>query len=362
MRYGFDVTSAVKAHGRGIAAYVRALMQVWTDAVPELQPVFYIRNKRWLQKHLLDDLLPDSPRQWMLGNYWRCSKEIMGFHGLGVRLPKSGKIPRSFTLHDLRGLDAVEYTHPRWAALRATRLRETVARADRILCLSEHGRHRLKVHFPDFSLARTAVVPHGLDHAHFAPKSEEEIGTVCENHDICIPYVLQVGRLDRHKNPEASLRAFSMSGLHQEGFGLVFAGGAEVGYAEELQRLAAELGIGAHVHWLGSIAFHELPALYSGAAWVLVPSHYEGFGMPVLEAMACRTAGIVSSGTCLEEVAANVWPAANPACPDEMAGLMQQFRKNPAHLEGIRQNARRHALAFTWERTARNTADFLLQE
>lgn len=358
LRVGFDVTSAARADGRGIAAYVSSLLRALADAAPHLEPVLFVRGRRWLARRHLRDLLPDAPRRWLLEPVLRALHGVALFHGLGVRLPARCPAPRSFTLHDLRGLDAVQWTDPRWVRLRAARLRQTVSRADAILCLTEHGRQRLAHHFPGFPLGRTAVVPHGMDHGRFRPLPAAEAAPVLHRHRLARPYLLQVGRLDRHKNPEGSLRALALCRA-AAGMELVFAGGAAPGYEEELAREAGRLGIRERVRWLGSVRQADLPAIYGGAAAVLVPSHYEGFGLPVLEAMACGCAGLVSSGTCLPEVAGSAWPSADPASPEGMAAELERLLGDGEHLARVRAAARSRAAEFTWERCARSTAAFL---
>ncbi|TAH34606.1 MAG: glycosyltransferase family 1 protein [Planctomycetota bacterium] len=359
LRVGFDVSSAVKDHGRGIAAYVRALLAALPQAAPEIDAVLYIRGRRWWRRRSVADLLEQQPRRWLLEPVLRPGRDLDAFHGLGVRLPALARVPRSFTLHDLRGLDAVEHTDPRWARIRSARLRETVHRADAIVCLNEFGRRRLRHHFPAFPGERTAVIPHGLDHARFRPLPAQQVAPVLARHALHRPYVLQLGRLDRHKNPETSLRAFATSAARSSGLLLVFAGGAEPGYQSALEALARQLGVHAHVRWLGAVPRDDVPALYATAAAVLVPSYYEGFGLPVLEAMACGAAGLVSSGTCLEELAGDVWPAADPAQPESFRRALDRLLLDSGRLDRARAGSLARAAAFTWERCARSTADFL---
>lgn len=359
LRVGFDVTSAVKGHGRGIAAYVRALLEALPAAAPEIEPVLYVRGRRWFERARVAGLLPGRERRWLLEPLWRPRRDLALFHGLGVRLPAAAAAPRSFTLHDLRGLDAVEYTDARWARIRSARLRETVARADALICLNEFGRARLRRHFPAFPLQRTAVIAHGIDHRRFRPLPAEETAAVLARHGLQGPYWLQMGRLDRHKNPENSLEAFRGSAVQAGGGLLVFAGGAEEGYVPELRRRAQGLGIEPQVRWLGALPDGDLPALYSASQAVLAPSYYEGFGLPVLEAMACGAAGVVASGTCLEEVAGGAWPAAGPREPEAWRAHLDRLHEDPALRAQVQARSREHAAAFTWERCARATADFL---
>ncbi len=359
LRPGFDVTSAVKRRGTGIARYVRSLLAALPEARPEVESVLFVRDRRWLRRRLVADLLPKAPRRWLLDPLLP-PRGVSAFHALGVHLPRRASMPRTFTLHDLRGLDAAEFTTAHWVEVRSARLRESVGRADGILCLTAHGRARLAHHFPAFPLERTAVVPHGIDGRLFRPGNEGAARAVLGRLGLKPPFLLQVGTLAPHKNPEASLDAFSLLRGDHPGLTLAFAGtAAEARYLGGLEQRALRLGIGEAVRWLGHVPEADLPALYSGAAAVLFPSHYEGFGMPVLEAMACGAPGVVSSGTCLEEVAGGAWPAAPPADPARLAAAAAPLLEAGDLRRKAIRAGRERAQAFTWLRCARETLAFM---
>ncbi|MBC8327546.1 MAG: glycosyltransferase family 4 protein [Planctomycetes bacterium] len=359
LRIGFDVTSAVKRDGRGIAAYIRALLPELAAAEPGIEPQLYIRDSRWFQKRLVRELLPSAPRRWQAGPFQ--PRGLDAYFGLGVRLPARCAAPRIFTLHDLRVYDLPAAEDPRWVRIRTRRTAETVARADGILCLSEHGRQRLQHHFPEFPLEATAVVPHGVDHRRFQPVAAETAAPVLARHSIDRPFLLQVGQLAPHKNPRLSLEAFADSHAAAGGILLVFAGGAVPGCREDLERRARELGVGDRLRWLDQVAFDELPALYSSAEVVLFPSHYEGFGLPLLEAMACGAPGVVSNATCLPEVNGGAWPLVDPYDPADLARHLDRFLIDPHFRRETVSAGRFRADTFTWAACARQTLDFLLQ-
>lgn len=356
VRLGFDVTSAVKRHGRGIAAYVRALLPALASHL-EVEAVLYVRDGRWFRRALIHDLLPAAPRHWLLGPL--APRGVDLFHGLGVRLPARCRAPRIFTLHDLRVFDAPAAEDPRWVRLRRRRTIQTVARADGIVCLSEHGRQRLACHFPEFPSAATAVVPHGVDHARFRPLDETAVAPVLARHGLDRPYLLQVGQQAPHKNPRLSLEGYADSHAAAARMLLVFAGGAVRGCREDLERRARELGVADRLRWLDQVAHDELPALYAGAAVVLFPSLYEGFGLPLLEAMACGVPGLAAAASCLPEIAAGAWPLVDPYDASDLARQVDRYLVDP-HFRRERTSAGlARAATFTWERCARLTLDFL---
>ncbi len=359
LRIGFDVTSAVKRHGRGIAAYIRELLPAMARAEDRLEPSLYIRDGRWFKKGLVGDLLPSAPRRWQAGPLQ--PRGLDAYFGMGVRLPARCPAPRVFTLHDLRVFDLPQAEEPRWVRIRSRRTAETVARADGILCLSEHGRSRLRKHFPEYPLEATAVVPHGVDHERFQPVEAEQAAPALERYGIDRPFLLQVGQLAPHKNPRLSLEGFAGSHAASNGLLLVFAGGAVPGCREDLARRGRELGIGHRLVFLEQVAFADLPALYSSAEAVLFPSHYEGFGLPLLEAMACGAPGVAADTTCLPEVNGGAWPLVDPYDPSDLARVVDRYLIDLHFRRETVTAARFRADTFTWDRCARQTLDFLLE-
>ncbi|MHC5011719.1 MAG: glycosyltransferase family 4 protein [Planctomycetota bacterium] len=362
MRVGFDITQAVKRGRRGIGHYIVSLLRACETTDCGVQPVLFIRDQRWRARRLVEDLVPDAPRRWLLGPFGDPSREIEVFHGMGTRLPWRASVPRTFTCHDLRILDPADDYQPDRPATAGRRMHTTIRRADGILCPTEYGRRRLMHHAPDFDPVRIAVVPHGVDHERFRPRDAHETAAAARRYGLDGEYVVQVGRLLPHKNAECSLRAYAGSRAASEGVDLAFLGGRpEPPYRAHLRTFAAELGIGERVHWVEEIEDDDLPLLYGGARLLLQPSFYEGFGLPVLEAMASGLPGIVADNTCLPEVTGGAWPTVSPREPEQLRLEMDRLLFNTdAHRVAVEAGLGR-ASEFTWTRTARKTAGFLME-
>jgi glycosyltransferase involved in cell wall biosynthesis len=125
----------------------------------------------------------------------------------------------------------------------------------------------------------------------------------------------------------------------------------------ELRRLALE----PHVRRLGYVPDEDLPALLSGALVYVQPSFYEGFGLSVLEAMACGTAVVASDASSLPEVVGGAGVLVDPHSPREMASALQDLISKPAMRAELAAAGRRRAGEFTWERCARETLEVLLE-
>jgi alpha-1,3-rhamnosyl/mannosyltransferase len=135
---------------------------------------------------------------------------------------------------------------------------------------------------------------------------------------------------------------------------LVIAGAWDPRYPESRQRAKA-LALEEAVHFLGPIAEEDLPTLYSGAVAFVFPSEYEGFGLPVLEAMACGTPVACSSTSSLAEVAGDAALLFDPTDVADIADALTHLLHEPGLRADLRERGLRRAAQFSWERTARDT-------
>jgi len=205
----------------------------------------------------------------------------------------------------------------------------SVRRARQVIAVSERTKRDLieLYHVPE---QRITVTPHGIDPA-FVPSHADEDGA----HD----YLLFVGAIQERKNPLAALEAAEAVGLP-----LVVAGPErEPGLARELERRGADLR--------GYVEKDELAALYRGAAVLVLPSRYEGFGLPVLEAMACGTPVVANPDPALKEVAGD---AALYAEPGDLAEAISRAIAERGRLVAA---GFARAATFSWDETARLTLE-----
>jgi glycosyltransferase involved in cell wall biosynthesis len=131
--------------------------------------------------------------------------------------------------------------------------------------------------------------------------------------------------------------------------------GADSGLCNDIFALPARLGLSQRVSFIGPVSDEELPSLYAGASVFLFPSHYEGFGLPVLEAMACGTPVITSNVTSLPEIAGDAAVVIDPVNTRKLIDAMIRVLTNEALAKELRQKGLDRARRFTWEETARQT-------
>jgi glycosyltransferase involved in cell wall biosynthesis len=170
-------------------------------------------------------------------------------------------------------------------------------------------------------------------------------------------YFFYIGRPDPYKNLQRVVNAFAT--LPDRTLELWIAGSVDPRYTPLLQAQAAELGVGDRVKFLDYVSYDELPILMNQAMALVFPSLWEGFGFPVLEAMACGTPVITSNLSSLPEVAGEAALLVNPYHEAEIAAAMQTLATDAAARSQLRQAGLAQASQFSWRKTGQATADVL---
>jgi glycosyltransferase involved in cell wall biosynthesis len=224
-------------------------------------------------------------------------------------------------------------------------LRDTCAR---LICVSENTRQDF-LHFVGGDPARFTVVYPGVSPL-FRPHDPDQIDAVRLRLNLERPYLLFIGATP-NKNLERVVQAFAAGRFGQD-FALVVCGQHTPEAQAALAAHAASLGVSAHVLAIGFVSDADLPALYAGAAAYLFPSLYEGYGLPVLEAMASGTPVLTSDRGSCPEAAAGHAVIANPEDVDALAAGIAAAVSMP---QAQRTAALAYARTRTWEATARGT-------
>jgi len=256
------------------------------------------------------------------------------------------------TVHDIAVIDHPEWFNSRFAAWYRWMTPRLIRRVSHVIAVSEFTKRRL-VEFTGAEESRVSVVPNGVD-KRFSPRPPEEVAAV--HHRLGIPsssYILSLATLEPRKNLAGQLEAWSrcVSQL-PDNVWLVIAGGKGKGHVFGNLQLQ---NVPPRVHFTGYVRDEDLPALYSGAMTLLYPSFYEGFGLPVLEAMASGTASIVSKSTAPHEVAGDAGIAVDPHDHDSIAAAIVRVVHDDRRREELCQRSVRRSETFSWERAADST-------
>jgi alpha-1,3-rhamnosyl/mannosyltransferase len=300
-------------------------------------------------------LTPFSPRQqWIVPRLLRGLSADL-YHSPYYLMPYRPDVPTLVTIHDLIPMRFPEYYSPTQRLIFAVTVRLAIRAAQRVIAVSRATARGLQ-DLLGLSETRTAVVPEAADPA-FYPRPAAQVEAVRSKYGLSGPYLLYLGSNKPHKNLTRLVKAWAQVYDAQHATRsshLVIAGVWDARYPEPSQR-AEQLNLTESVRWLGPVPETDLPALYTGATVFVFPSLYEGFGLPVLEAMACGIPVACANTSALPEVAGDAALLFDPNVVDSVAQALSQLLEDPelrAHL--IRQGLRR-AAQFSWDRTARET-------
>jgi len=195
----------------------------------------------------------------------------------------------------------------------------------------------------------------------FRPHTPGELAEMRKRLHLPQRYLLYVGTVEPRKNLTTLLRAFcDLPAELREACPLIL--GGSWGWKSEAERELYETEARHKgVHYIGYVADDDLPGLYAGAEALFYPSHYEGFGLPPVEMMACGGAAIVSTADAVREVVGSNAPLIEPG---DLAGWRDALRRvitNPSYLDPYRRSGRTHSAKFSWEQAARSTFEVYRQ-
>ncbi len=202
---------------------------------------------------------------------------------------------------------------------------------------------------------KVIVTPLAADE-HFRPQSPEEVARVRHLYGLPDEYVLYVGSNKPHKNLVRLVQAWAAVESATANACLVIAGHWDARYPEALQS-AEKAGLADRILFVGAVADADLAALYSGARCFVFPSLYEGFGLPVLEAMACGTPVACSNVSSLPEVVGDATLLFDPLEVDSMADALARLLAGADLRAEMDERGLQRAACFSWERTTRQTLE-----
>jgi len=324
----------------GDESYVSALLRELPRLDDELRFAAVTRHPELLPDGIEAVELPARSQAWrMARSFPRLLRRLQPAvtHFQHVVAPGFAS-PAVVTIHDLSFEREPKLMGPRDRFFFRTMVPRSVRRANRVIAVSARTKRDLVEHY-DVDERKIAVIPNGVDDV-FSP--DGRVG------DDETPFLLFVGALQPRKDPLVAIEALSLADSELR---LVLVG-PDKGAAAEARRAVARLGLNGRVEFTGHVEKPALATLYREAEALVFPSRYEGFGLPVLEAMASGTPVVATSAGAIPEVAGDAAILVDAGDPVALAGGIERAL---ADRERLSHAGLERARLYSWRETARRT-------
>lgn len=358
MRFSVDA-HAIGRHLTGNEVYIRSLLQMFPSLDQDSEFIAYVSVNepwRWLPASIRVKHISPNPFKrlgWDIPR--RLREDRPDLLHVQYTAPLGCSTPLVVSVHDVSFLEYPEF----FPAARRLQLQQTVprtvARAGKVLTPSEFSRKAILRHIPA-PPEKVAVVPNGVS-TMFRPVSRQTAqGEVKRRLSLEFPFILMVGDIQPRKNQAGLVRAFAAAlKAHPElPHHLVLAG--KLGeYCRQVRAEAAVAGVDDRVHFTGFVNDEDLLWLYGACEILAFPSFYEGFGIPILEAMACGRAVACSGTSAMTEVADGAAILFDPRSTEEMARAILDLLLNAELRQRMERLGQQRAARFSWEQSAART-------
>ena len=360
MRFSVDA-HAIGQHLTGNETYVRNLLNCFASLDRDADFVTYVSRA---------DAFPEVPKRFL-----KRQVAVNPFVRLGFDLPRILRkdrpqllhvqytaplfcpVPVVASVHDVSFLEHPDYFTP----FRALQLRCTVSRtvksAARVITPSEFSKRRIlsSYRLPE---DKVVVLPNGVASTFRQLSRESAQRWVLESFGLSAPFILTVGDLAPRKNHAGLIRAFEqLVRAHPQLPHQLVIVGKENWRASAVHAAAKQSSVADRIHFTGFVSDEGLLRLYGACDIFVYPSFYEGFGLPILEAMACGRAVACSNTSAMPEVADSAAILFNPNSVDEIVLAMRDLLLNPELRQRMERLGAQRAATFSWETTAGKTLE-----
>lgn len=370
MKLAFDA-KRITHNGTGLGNYSRFIVNSLTNSYPENSYHLYSPDKG---KEHLRTLVPEQEnvifhypgnnKFGSLGKAWWRSYGIIGdlkqekpdlYHGLSNELPfgleKAG-IPAIVTIHDLIFVRYPQFYKAIDRNIYNFKFKKACQLADKIIAVSEMTRQDI-IRIYGIPEEKIEVVYQGCDVSFLQPAAPNKLCEVKNKYNLPKHFILNVGSIEQRKNLLLIVKALKQSGkdIH------LVAIGKRTPYTKIIEQYIRENNMQEQVRLLSHIPFNDLPAFYQLASLFIYPSFFEGFGIPILEALNSGTPVIAATGSCLEEAGGPDSIYIDPKNANDLSEKINWILTTPSQAEHMRTAGKEYAKRFLDQAIARDTMD-----
>lgn len=340
MRIGFEA-KRIFSNFTGLGNYGRFIISALSEHFPDNQ--YFLYTPKLVSHPEIDPILAKSNVEVVepsglfkkFSSLWRSggmsmndtTKQLDIFHGLSQELPFGlpSHVKKVVTVHDLIFIRFPEFYHSWDVSIYKAKVSRACRQADAIVAISEQTKHDL-IEFLKVEPEKIHVIYQGCHPNFKRPVSAEEIESVRRKYDLPPRYILNVGTIEERKNLLLILKALT-SLPESERLPLVVVG-RQTEYFQKIVEAVKSFKLESQVHFLHNAAFTDFPAIYKGASVFVYPSVFEGFGIPLVEAIESGIPVITSQGSCFSEAAGPSSVYIDPKNSDSLAQALSDMLRD----------------------------------
>jgi len=347
----------------GIGTYIRNLVGALGEIDRDNQYFLFVgqQGSEHLETlpdnfHLVIERSPSYSTRELVAISWKLFRRRLDlYHSTHYVLPALVPCKAVVTIHDIIHLLYPEFLPSALAFFYAQRMiRRSLSRGDRIIAVSQNTKTDLMDYFK-VDGRKIRVVYSGVTQSFRRQCTDAEIQRWLDEFEIRRPYILFVGNPKPHKNLDNVIRAYARAREIFEFDADLVCVGDRTGSDFKFRQRAEQLGVSERLRLVGHVPDEALPSIYQGAKLFVFPTLYEGFGLPVVEAMASGVAVITSNTSSLKEIAEGYGHLVNPLDVDEIGRAIAQCMADDDHRETLVKLGLKRAEEFRWRRTAEQT-------
>jgi glycosyltransferase involved in cell wall biosynthesis len=372
MKIGFDAKRAIQ-NNTGLGNYSRYVVEILSKYYPDNKYILFAPKQK--ENSRLNLILSRTntffvfPRgiAKIFSSLWRISgikKDIRKqnpaiYHGLSNELPvgiKKTGVKSIVTVHDLIFIRYPEYYKPIDRFIYRLKFKAACKTADKIIAISECTKRDI-VSFFHIPEDKIKVIYQGC-HPNFGVKiSEEKKQEIKSKYFLPPRFILFVGSIEARKNLLLTVKALEdvSDDIH------LVAAGKFTPYQSVVEQYAEKSGIKSRLHILNNVPFEDLPALYQSAAIFVYPSFFEGFGIPVIEALSSEIPVVAATGSCLEEAGGPCSIYVNPYDAAELSERIMEIMNNPELTNKMIESGKEYVKRFSENAIAAEIMNIYLQ-
>lgn len=365
MKIAFDA-KRVTHNSTGLGNYSRYIINILSSFYPTNTYQLYTpdKGKESLRKRIVNTQFityhyPSNCISRLFKSWWRSSlivsdlkKELpVIFHGLSNELPfglKKNNIKSIVTIHDLIFLRYPQYYKLIDRLIYKLKFKRACMQADKVIAISETTKQDI-VNYLSINPDKIEVVYQGCDHAFMENVSAEKKEAIKQKYQLPQNYILCVGSIESRKNLLLIVKALQHIKSDIQLIGI----GKKTAYTALVKEYIKQHHLESRVRLLHSIPFDELPAFYQMASIFVYPSFFEGFGIPIIEALHSNIPVIAAKGSCLEEAGGKHSIYINPLDEKELALEIDKLMNNPELVNQMKQEGKKYVQQFSDENIAR---------